>query len=145
MESVQELTDIFDILQRCGYIGRVQLDSGIVRGSTTTTGPVFEAQLTFPAKNEDGETVVFGSVGGGGRYDDLIARFTVRQCRRADFRLASAGSSPCSKRAPVLKLSPSRLDCRVGAGKTASRELSHWLPICAKPVSALKPMSASPA
>jgi histidyl-tRNA synthetase len=75
-KGVQELTDIFDILQRAGYIGRVQLDSGIVRGLDYYTGPVFEAQLTFPAKNEDGETVVFGSVGGGGRYDDLIARFT---------------------------------------------------------------------
>ena len=37
---------------------------------------MFEAQLTFPVTNEQGETVVFGSVGGGGRYDDLIARFT---------------------------------------------------------------------
>ncbi len=27
-------------------------------------------------KDEDGKPVRFGSVGGGGRYDDLVARFT---------------------------------------------------------------------
>ena len=37
---------------------------------------MFEAQLTFPVRNDAGETVVFGSVAGGGRYDDLVARFT---------------------------------------------------------------------
>ncbi|NDU79371.1 histidine--tRNA ligase, partial [Actinomadura sp. DSM 109109] len=55
---------------------RVQLDTGIVRGLDYYTGAVFEAQLTFPVQNEKGQTVVFGSVGGGGRYDDLVARFT---------------------------------------------------------------------
>jgi histidyl-tRNA synthetase len=48
----------------------------VVRGLDYYTGAVFEAQLTFPVRNEDGETVVFGSVAGGGRYDDLVARFT---------------------------------------------------------------------
>jgi histidyl-tRNA synthetase len=37
---------------------------------------IFEAQLTFPVTNEAGEEIVFGSVVGGGRYDDLVARFT---------------------------------------------------------------------
>jgi histidyl-tRNA synthetase len=36
---------------------------------------VFEAELTFQVKNEDGQTVRFGSVGGGGRYDGLVERF----------------------------------------------------------------------
>src|SRR6201999_3331368 len=47
-----------------------------IRGLDYYTGPVFEAQLTFPVQNEAGETVVFGLVAGGGRYDDLVARFT---------------------------------------------------------------------
>jgi histidyl-tRNA synthetase len=51
-------------------------DTGVVRGLDYYTGAVFEAQLTFPVKNEDGDEVVFGSVAGGGRYDDLVARFT---------------------------------------------------------------------
>ena len=37
---------------------------------------MFEAEITFEVKNEDGQTVRFGSVGGGGRYDDLVERFT---------------------------------------------------------------------
>ncbi|MCX7898696.1 MAG: His/Gly/Thr/Pro-type tRNA ligase C-terminal domain-containing protein, partial [Methylocystis sp.] len=39
------------------------------------TGPVFEAELTFEVKNDDGVPVRFGSVGGGGRYDGLVGRF----------------------------------------------------------------------
>ena len=39
------------------------------------TGPVFEAELTFPATDENGQAVRFGSVGGGGRYDGLVSRF----------------------------------------------------------------------
>jgi histidyl-tRNA synthetase len=36
---------------------------------------VYEAELLFPVTNEKGEEVVFGSVGGGGRYDGLVSRF----------------------------------------------------------------------
>jgi len=57
----------------------VLFDTGVVRGLDYYTGAVFEAQLTFPVKNEAGEEVVFGSVAGGGRYDDLVARFTGQQ------------------------------------------------------------------
>ena len=78
-DGAQELDVILEILARCGYSDRVQLDSGIIRGLDYYTGPVFEAQLKFPVKNEDGEEVVFGSVAGGGRYDDLVARFTGQQ------------------------------------------------------------------
>ncbi|MEY3596422.1 MAG: Histidine--tRNA ligase, partial [Pseudomonadota bacterium] len=39
------------------------------------TGPVFEAELTFEVKGDDGKPVRFGSVAGGGRYDGLVARF----------------------------------------------------------------------
>ena len=74
--GIRELSKIFDILAASNYLGRIQLNSGIVRGLDYYTGPVFEAQLTFPVTNEAGETIVFGSVAGGGRYDDLVARFT---------------------------------------------------------------------
>ena len=47
----------------------------MVRGLEYYTGPVFEAELTFEVKDDDGRTVRFGSVGGGGRYDGLVARF----------------------------------------------------------------------
>ena len=47
----------------------------VVRGLEYYTGPVFEAEITTPVVNEDGQTVRFGSVGGGGRYDGLVERF----------------------------------------------------------------------
>lgn len=75
-----EVTAINDLVRACGYgIDCVLYDASIVRGLDYYTGPVFEAQLTFPVTNEAGETVVFGSVAGGGRYDDLVARFTGQQ------------------------------------------------------------------
>jgi histidyl-tRNA synthetase len=78
--AVQDLNAITKILRANGYgEDRVRIDTTIIRGLDYYTGPVFEAQLTFPVKNEDGEDVVFGSVAGGGRYDDLVARFTGQQ------------------------------------------------------------------
>jgi histidyl-tRNA synthetase len=75
--GIAELSAIFRILNDCGYgPERVRIDSSIVRGLDYYTGPVFEAQLTFPVTNDKGETIVFGSVGSGGRYDDLVACFT---------------------------------------------------------------------
>ena len=47
----------------------------VVRGLEYYTGPVFEAELTFETPGEDGKPIRFGSVGGGGRYDGLVARF----------------------------------------------------------------------
>ncbi len=47
---------------------QAQIDPTIVRGLEYYTGAVFEGQLI-------GGDGVFGSIGGGGRYDDLVARF----------------------------------------------------------------------
>ena len=78
--GAEVLRQIREILEGSGYLeDRVCIDTSIIRGLDYYTGPVFEAQLTFPVKNEDGEEVVFGSVAGGGRYDDLVARFTGQQ------------------------------------------------------------------
>ena len=54
---------------------RIRVDPSVVRGLEYYTGPVFEAELTFEVKDDDGRPVRFGSVGGGGRYDGLVARF----------------------------------------------------------------------
>ncbi len=54
---------------------RIRIDPSVVRGLEYYTGPVFEAEITIPVVNEDGQTVRFGSVGGGGRYDGLVERF----------------------------------------------------------------------
>ncbi|WP_140984152.1 histidine--tRNA ligase [Asticcacaulis tiandongensis] len=70
-------------------------DPSIVRGLEYYTGPVFEAELLLETRDEKGRPVAFGSVGGGGRYDDLVARFTGQQVPATGFsfgvsRLAAA-------------------------------------------------------
>ena len=55
---------------------RIVIDPSVVRGLGYYTGPVFEAELTFTILDEKGRPRQFGSVAGGGRYDDLVKRFT---------------------------------------------------------------------
>jgi histidyl-tRNA synthetase len=63
---------ISDHLYALGYgDDRVSLDLSIARGLAYYTGPVFEAILL----DDKGEPSKFGSVFGGGRYDDLVLRF----------------------------------------------------------------------
>jgi histidyl-tRNA synthetase len=76
-EGVAELEMIADLLDRQGYgPDRILIDPGVVRGLGYYTGPVFEAELTFEILDEKGRKRSFGSVAGGGRYDDLVKRFT---------------------------------------------------------------------
>ncbi|MEM9989391.1 MAG: histidine--tRNA ligase [Pseudomonadota bacterium] len=74
-EGLQELEVMAETLDALGYRDHVKVDPSVVRGLDYYTGPVFEAELTFDVMNEDGQVVQFGSVGGGGRYDDLVKRF----------------------------------------------------------------------
>jgi histidyl-tRNA synthetase len=64
------------LIAAAGYNdGRIVTDPTVVRGLEYYTGPVYEVELTFESKDDDGRPVRFGSVGGGGRYDGLVARF----------------------------------------------------------------------
>jgi histidyl-tRNA synthetase len=74
--GLAELEAIFNIILGVDARRKIFINTTAIRGLDYYTGAVFEAQLTFPVQNEAGETVVFGSVAGGGRYDDLVARFT---------------------------------------------------------------------
>jgi histidyl-tRNA synthetase len=73
--GLAELTEIVGLVEAGGGAERVIVDPSVVRGLEYYTGPVFEADLTFETPGDDGKPVRFGSVGGGGRYDGLIARF----------------------------------------------------------------------
>jgi histidyl-tRNA synthetase len=75
-DGLGELDQIQQLVRAAGYgPDRIRIDPSVVRGLEYYTGPVFEAELTFEVKDEDGRPVRFGSVGGGGRYDGLVARF----------------------------------------------------------------------
>lgn len=76
-EGVEELSTIAALLSAQGYgPDRIIVDPGVVRGLGYYTGPVYEAELTFEILDEKGRNRQFGSVAGGGRYDDLVKRFT---------------------------------------------------------------------
>jgi histidyl-tRNA synthetase len=75
-EGVAELETIAELLEAQGYQARAILDPSVVRGLGYYTGPVYEAELTFEITDEAGNRRQFGSVAGGGRYDDLVKRFT---------------------------------------------------------------------
>jgi histidyl-tRNA synthetase len=77
VEGVGELEEIAALLDAQGYgPDRIIIDPSVVRGLGYYTGPVFEAELTFEITDEKGRPRQFGSVAGGGRYDDLVKRFT---------------------------------------------------------------------
>lgn len=76
-EGVDELHEIADLVRAQGYgADRIEIDPSVVRGLGYYTGPVFEAELTFDILDDKGAKRQFGSVAGGGRYDDLVKRFT---------------------------------------------------------------------
>ncbi len=71
-----ELAQIDTLLTATGFgPDRVIFDTSIVRGLGYYTGPVFEAELLADIKDRKGRPVRIGSIGGGGRYDDLVSRF----------------------------------------------------------------------
>jgi histidyl-tRNA synthetase len=97
--GLQELIYIERLVRSAGYgTKRIRIDPSVVRGLEYYTGPVFEIELTFPVQNEKGQDVVFGSVGGGGRYDGLVSRF------RPEATPATGFSIGVSRLAHALKL-----------------------------------------
>ena len=88
LEGVNELKQMNALLKSADFhMNRVKIDTSIIRGLEYYTGPVFECELLMDTKDEDGNTVRFGSVGGGGRYDDLVARFTGQQTPATGFSI----------------------------------------------------------
>lgn len=77
LKGIEELETIAELVQAQGYgPDRIDIDPSVVRGLGYYTGPVFEAELTFDILDDKGRKRQFGSVSGGGRYDDLVKRFT---------------------------------------------------------------------
>jgi histidyl-tRNA synthetase len=112
-EGLAELAAIDACLRALGVDDeRAMIDPSVVRGLEYYTGAVFEAELLLQTTDERGKAVRFGSVGGGGRYDDLVARFTGERTPATGFsfgvtRLAAAlkaaGQDPATQlRGPVV-------------------------------------------
>ncbi len=105
--GIEELEGIMAAIDSTRYdTSRVRLDTSVVRGLDYYTGAVFEAQLTVPVKNERGEDVVFGAVAGGGRYDDLVSRFTGQQVPAVGFSIGVSRLLAALKDRAPLEVAP---------------------------------------
>ena len=70
-EDLQEIIKLFKDYNFNNY----EFDPSIIRGLEYYTGPIFEVNLKFDVKNNKGQVIQFGSIGGGGRYDNLVNNF----------------------------------------------------------------------
>ncbi|WP_422375007.1 histidine--tRNA ligase [Roseibium sp.] len=87
-DGLSQLSDLNRLVRASGYAeNRIKIDPSVVRGLEYYTGTVFEAELLFDVTNEKGDVVQFGSVGGGGRYDGLVKRFTGRDVPATGFSM----------------------------------------------------------
>lgn len=95
-EGLAELAAIDAALSGLGVgADRAVFEPSVVRGLEYYTGAVFEAELLLSTLDDKGQPMRFGSIGGGGRYDDLVARFTGERTPATGFsfgvsRLAAA-------------------------------------------------------
>ena len=74
MPEANDLLEIFSIFENYNFTN-YEFDPSIIRGLEYYTGPIFEVNLKFDVKNNKGKIIQFGSIGGGGRYDDLVNNF----------------------------------------------------------------------
>ena len=75
-EDILEILKIFEFYNFKNY----KFDPSVIRGLEYYTGPIFEVNLNFQVKNSKGQTIQFGSIGGGGRYDNLVNNFGNIDC-----------------------------------------------------------------
>jgi histidyl-tRNA synthetase len=74
--DILEIMKIFEAYNFTNY----EYDPSVIRGLEYYTGPIFEVNLNFEVKNSKGKTIQFGSIGGGGRYDNLVSNFGNLDC-----------------------------------------------------------------
>jgi histidyl-tRNA synthetase len=68
LTGLDELRQLYEALEHLGVnLDNIPLDLSLVRGLDYYTGPIFETAVDEPA---------IGSLGGGGRYDNLIEKFS---------------------------------------------------------------------
>jgi len=70
-EDLKEILKIFNDYNLWNF----KFDPSIIRGLEYYTGPIFEVNLIDEVKNDKGKAIQFGSIGGGGRYDNLVNNF----------------------------------------------------------------------
>ncbi|MBA3811114.1 MAG: histidine--tRNA ligase [Caulobacteraceae bacterium] len=104
-EGLEELSRIGAALTSLGVDdARAVFAPSVVRGLEYYTGAVYEAELSTGR----GTPGAFGSIGGGGRYDDLVARFTGERTPAAGFSFGVSRLAAAMAAAGAAEQSPMR-------------------------------------
>ena len=74
LPDTEDLVEILKIFKDYNF-NNFEFDPSIIRGLEYYTGAIFEVNLKFDVKNYKGQVIQFGSIGGGGRYDNLVRNF----------------------------------------------------------------------
>ncbi len=74
LPDTEDLVEIFKIFKDYNF-NNFEFDPSIIRGLEYYTGTIFEVNLRFDVTNNKGQVIQFGSIGGGGRYDNLVSNF----------------------------------------------------------------------
>ncbi|MEM1328145.1 MAG: histidine--tRNA ligase [Bacteroidota bacterium] len=73
-KGIEELKTVFDLLSDVQLNNQMQFDVTLARGLNYYTGCIFEVKVDTAAHPD----IVMGSIGGGGRYDDLTGVFGMK-------------------------------------------------------------------
>jgi histidyl-tRNA synthetase len=127
-EGLEELRQVFEALSGMDVdLDRYRLDTTLARGLNYYTGPVYEVVVDEPK---------IGSLGGGGRYDQLLGAFTGRDLpttgvsfgveRMVDVIMAlgmyEPGASPSKALITVFDKSPASIGASAGLASELRRE-----------------------
>ena len=74
LPGTEDLVEILKIFKDYNF-SNFEFDPSIIRGLEYYTGAIFEVNLKFDVTNNKGKIIQFGSIGGGGRYDNLVNNF----------------------------------------------------------------------
>ena len=72
--ETEDLKEVLKIFRDYDF-DNFEFDPSIIRGLEYYTGTIFEVNLKFEVTNIKGQVIQFGSIGGGGRYDNLVNNF----------------------------------------------------------------------
>ncbi len=72
--KTDDLKEVLKIFKDYNF-DNFEFDPSIIRGLEYYTGTIFEVNLKFDVTNNKGQVIQFGSIGGGGRYDNLVNNF----------------------------------------------------------------------
>ncbi|MDA9678125.1 histidine--tRNA ligase [Candidatus Pelagibacter sp.] len=74
-EGINELENVFEVLEYGSYLSQVKTNFTIVRGLAYYSDFIVETNLNFKVTNNKGKEVDIGSICSGGAYAKLISRF----------------------------------------------------------------------